>query len=320
MSRSEVEYSIFYGIPHAHTGLSTGKGSPLEAFIYAKEKGLDFLIITDHIEDLKKDHKWNKLCEDCKVAKEKIEKFLPIIGYEVRLQNKIHINVIEPKTLLYREYYDFDTIVDHAAYENSIIALNHPSFDIEGILLNNKSHKNVQLIEVANGLFRGGRYKSYDDIYYNILDKGMKLGVLNSQDNHGKNWGDNENVTAVVARSLRKEDILEALKERRTYSTECRGVYIKFALNEKWMGSSVKVKKGEELKFKIRVSSPLHNINKLSIITNGGKEVSSLCLQNVGEVQWKPVMKNIICPAYYLLKVNFGEKAKAITSAIYVKN
>lgn len=317
MGKSEKEYFVYFGIPHCHTGFSTGKGSPFEAYYYAKKRELDFLVITDHMENLKRDDKWNKLCNDCKIAKEKIHKFLPLVGYEIRLQNNFHINLIEPSSLLFNRYYDYNSIVKCITDENSIIALNHPSGDAEGFILKNKVYKNIQLIEVGNGLFNGGKYKDYESVYYSILNKGIRLGVLNSQDNHGVNWGFYNNLTAVVSKSLKKEDFLEALRERRTYSTECRGVYIKFTLNEKWMGSSVKVNHGEELKFKIKVASQIHNINKLCLISNGGKEVSSLFLNNVREVQWKPLIKNFN-PSYYILKVIFSDKSKAITSAIFV--
>ena len=45
----------YYGIPHAHTLFSTGKGTPYDAYEYAKNKGLNFLAITDHNSHLSKD-------------------------------------------------------------------------------------------------------------------------------------------------------------------------------------------------------------------------------------------------------------------------
>ena len=39
---------FYYGIPHSHTSLSTGKSSPYESLEHARSNGLDFLIITDH--------------------------------------------------------------------------------------------------------------------------------------------------------------------------------------------------------------------------------------------------------------------------------
>ncbi len=40
--------NFYYGIPHAHCGFSTGYGTPVEAFNYARHNGLNFLILTDH--------------------------------------------------------------------------------------------------------------------------------------------------------------------------------------------------------------------------------------------------------------------------------
>lgn len=39
---------FYYGIPHSHTSLSTGKSNPYESLEHARSNGLDFLIITDH--------------------------------------------------------------------------------------------------------------------------------------------------------------------------------------------------------------------------------------------------------------------------------
>ncbi|CCQ98435.1 hypothetical protein CULT_880008 [[Clostridium] ultunense Esp] len=42
------QYHYYFGIPHSHTAFSDGKGTPADAYRHAYEKGLDFLVVTDH--------------------------------------------------------------------------------------------------------------------------------------------------------------------------------------------------------------------------------------------------------------------------------
>ena len=58
--RNHDQLKAYYGLLHAHTGLSDGKGTPEEAYQMAKKNGLDFFAVTDHVERLwflKKDGK-----------------------------------------------------------------------------------------------------------------------------------------------------------------------------------------------------------------------------------------------------------------------
>lgn len=48
------DLNFYYGIPHAHCNFSTGHGTPIEAFDYARHNGLNFLILTDHNNHLTK--------------------------------------------------------------------------------------------------------------------------------------------------------------------------------------------------------------------------------------------------------------------------
>ena len=54
-------YNLFFGDLHLHTSLSDGMGSPEEAYRWAKNTGLDFVALNDHVEDrLTYDTTWNK--------------------------------------------------------------------------------------------------------------------------------------------------------------------------------------------------------------------------------------------------------------------
>ncbi|MCL1786765.1 MAG: PHP domain-containing protein, partial [Defluviitaleaceae bacterium] len=42
------EYRVYYGLLHAHSNMSDGKGSPVKAYQCAKDAGLDFFALADH--------------------------------------------------------------------------------------------------------------------------------------------------------------------------------------------------------------------------------------------------------------------------------
>ena len=42
------DFNVYYGLLHAHSNISDGKGSPMKAYEYAKEAGLDFFALADH--------------------------------------------------------------------------------------------------------------------------------------------------------------------------------------------------------------------------------------------------------------------------------
>jgi hypothetical protein len=50
-----AEPQVFFGLMHGHTSFSDGSRNPDEAFETAREAGLDFMAITEHIDDYDQD-------------------------------------------------------------------------------------------------------------------------------------------------------------------------------------------------------------------------------------------------------------------------
>lgn len=74
--------------------------------------------------------------------------------------------------------------------------------------------------------------------YDEALQKGWYIGAGGGQDNHDRSWGImNQSRMAVMAETLSRESIMEALKERRFYSTLIDGVALSFKCNGQHMGS-----------------------------------------------------------------------------------
>ena len=49
-TKDNTQYQYYFGVPHSHTSFSDAGGSsdPQQAYEYAKNKGLDYLFVTDH--------------------------------------------------------------------------------------------------------------------------------------------------------------------------------------------------------------------------------------------------------------------------------
>ena len=85
--------------------------------------------------------------------------------------------------------------------------------------------------------------------YHAYLAMGFKLGPVCDQDNHYPNWGSATRArTAVVAKELTKEMILEGLRQRHVYATQDENLRIVFLVQGQLCGDVVGVPaQGEDL-------------------------------------------------------------------------
>lgn len=316
-------YNFYYGIPHSHTSFSTGKGTPIDAFNYAHKKSLDFLIITDHSGFLNKKTKYNsKEVSKWKVvknssndfAKDK-KKFLPLHGFEVSSKGLGDFNILNTNNLYKEKIRNFE---DFKAWlkkqHNPIVCINHPHKYIESLKYDETLDKYINFIEVGNGsppykYLRGEKY------YYKLLDKGWHIGAINGQDNHRENWGDTDNLTVVICNSLKKDDFLDALHSRRTYSTETRSLELVFRVNGCWMGSIIK-NNSSKLDFEITAEDKKAPTKKIQIISNGGFVIEEKNCHKKNKVKW-----NLTLPfekeRWYVVKVTHENGKIGISSPIF---
>lgn len=212
----------YYGIPHAHTIFSTGKGTPYDAYEYAKSRGIDFLCITDHNSYLTKDilvshrsiSRWSAASAMTDKFKKKSESFLPLLGFETKSYPFGDFNIINSKTFFTGILKDLRLLVLWMINNpNSVVTINHPHKNILFLDYNELLNKLITSIEVGNGLFPS-KYTRHDKYYYALLDKGWKLGAINSQDNHKINFGDSENLTVILANELSITSLIESFRNR----------------------------------------------------------------------------------------------------------
>ncbi|CAG7839780.1 hypothetical protein Z959_01380 [Clostridium novyi B str. ATCC 27606] len=319
-SNNTDKYNFYFGIPHAHTSFSTGRGTPMEAFTYAKKKGIDFLIITDHCGHLCKNSKSNKLSkwETTKNSaikfNNKNKNFLSLSGFETTSKGFGDFNILNINNLYKGKIKDFNKFTLWLEKQNNpIVSINHPHKYIESFEYNKALDKFINFIEVGNGS-PPFKYLNGEKYYYKLLDKGWHLGALNGQDNHRMNWGDTDNVTVVICKSLNKNDFFEALYSRRTYSSETKTLKLIFKVNNSWMGSLVPPAK--KLNFEIRAEDKKESIKKVQVISNKGKVIKEKISRKKNKFKWNftiPYKKG----NWYIVKVIHKNDSIGISSAIF---
>jgi hypothetical protein len=191
--------------------------------------------------------------------------FVALYGQEFSsISQGNHINVFEIGSVITAGNGKFSDLITSlasnldSAGNPPIIQLNHPSLFSNGTTeygaddFGTKAQwitmmgRHATLIEIANGPAmtkesgqRPGEIMESDFKHY--LNLGFHLAPTANQDNHYRTWGTATDArTAVVADSLSKANLLDALRKRRVYATEDRNLRVIFKVNGNLMGEIVK--------------------------------------------------------------------------------
>lgn len=322
-------YRIFLGNPHCHTGYSDGALTPYDALEYARSRGLEFLFITDHShylegnfnDDVVSDiSKWKRTGMECDAFNIKHDDFLALRGFEMTSSKWGHINVLNSddfveakrKTKKLEDFFNW-----LSKNENVIASFNHPSRSFKYISCDEFSKSLFSLMEVGNGS-PPRKYIRTEKYYYGALDRGWILGAINGQDNHRDNWGDVPNLTGVISKSLIKKDMIDALQNRRTYSTETGTLMMNFTISGLPMGSIIHYEKTNRYEISLEVFDEKSPIKEVQIITNGGRIAFKKEYKDASEINFKYQMESVDKGSWYLAKVIHSDKKLGISSAIYI--
>jgi hypothetical protein len=253
----DVRYKIYFGYLHAHSELSDGEGSPLEAYEYARDQGkLDFFALTDHGELLDTwpwEEEWEELVSAAEVTNDPYN-YVTLWGFEWSNPILGHINVLNTPDytssifdFLITELYDW--LNDRP---EGFGRFNHPGDydDLSREFLHMELYPDAvpQMvgIETWNGndsfddyYYDGSWFRSFDYSYWDVGNlRRWYLGALGGQDNHSPHWGTrNEFRTAVLAEDLTREAIVDAYRNRRFYATEDSDLYLDLRCRGYPMGS-----------------------------------------------------------------------------------
>ncbi len=267
------ELKIFYGNLHSHTSFSDGRGTPEEAYDYAKKYG-DFLAVTDHCYFLKipvDGQKKTVLTQQAARNATEPGKFVGLQGFEWTAGSG-HINVFETIEFISRdEKGDLKDFYKWIVKSKKLAQFNHPGMtfgNFQNFWFVPEADKYVNLVEIGNGNSASSDTIS-NEMYSNFilaLNRGWHISPTANQDNHKQNWiGANDSRTGVLAKSLTYDDIMEALWNRRTFASEDKNVKLYFFGNNEVMGSILY--DSTKVTLNIKYEDKNDPVEKLSILT-----------------------------------------------------
>ena len=124
---------------------------------------------------------------------------------------------------------------------------------------------------VGMELFNSG--SQYGEWYAQALDRGWHVGAIGAEDTHDTTWGvPEEPKTVVLAATLDREALREALMARRFYAIRRAGIRLEFEAEGQPMGSHLALPAGEQLDFTGSTNAAGAG---LELVTGGGQVVAS---------------------------------------------
>jgi hypothetical protein len=186
------------------------------------------------------------------------------------------MNIIGTRNvILDRQNYSLGRFYEWIDKNGGIAMFNHPgypwgNFD-EYSIPANIANKYAALAEIKS--------VGYDREYAHMLKRGYKVGPVYNDDAHFPRWGNANMCTGyVLAPYLSRENVMDAFRQRRTYSTSDRTLRMKYSINGKWLGSTLEAP--DELNVKVEISTEHEmGIGNIQLVTVGGIVVGEV---NVG--------------------------------------
>jgi len=266
------EMRLFWGDLHGHTGLADGLGTVQEYFTYARDLAhLDFASLGEHdfafIED-----RWEAAK---KVASDFNDpgRFVTLYGYE--WSGDHHVNVYyrnESGQLFSHLQPESDTVTKLLKLlpREGAMAIPHQHF---GTNWNEFDAELIRLTEIysehGSSEFKGcdlclPSSTVNDDAYVQVaLGMGHRIGFIGSSDSHCGRPGysswirsrrqHQSGLAACFAPDLARDSVWDALHSRRCYATSGERIFLRFWLNDSFMGDETECAKGEAVTIRIEV-------------------------------------------------------------------
>lgn len=344
--RVNEEYNIYFGQLHSHTNYSDGAGSCDEAFNHAANEvdNLDFLAVTDHSNSFDNDTSATitdgSASSEWKEGHELADKytsddFVGLYGYEMTWSGGApgHMNTFNTGGFMSRNMTGYES-KSRTALQNyyaqlvntpeSISMFNHPGTtfgDFYDFAYYSKANdQQITLIEVGNGegaIGSAGYFPSYE-YYTRALDKGWHIAPANNQDNHKGRWGDaNTGRTVILADSLTRENIYDAIRNMRVYATEDNDLHIYYTLNGMEMGTILD-EQPSEVNIKVKTSDATDSGRMtVEVIANGGVTVASKTVDEAAAEATFTLEPNF---NYYYIRVTQADGNIAVTAPVWLSD
>ena len=288
-------YHLYFGDLHSHTTWSDGwEGTPADAYAAAAAAGADFLATTDHASRLT-DDEWSMTQQMADAAT--TSTFVALPAYEFWVNGRGELNVYDPPATLPNGDHIFHTTLEPrpqalaafydwlAAQPGAVAQWNHPDYmtkSFDGFAYRTDARDaGVGLLEIHNyGSWTWKGIVDYEPAYVQALDKGWHVMPAANSDTHNPDWISGYEVrTVLLAPSLTRENLYEAMRAGRGYATLDKNLRIEFTVNGEAMGS-VLSSPAPGYRARIHIEDPdgvaSDAITLVEIVSDGGKVIASL--------------------------------------------
>ena len=300
------ELNFYHGEVHSHCGDSDGCATAQEAMKYARDvAGVDFFAVTDH------SHQFNacEYAEQIKTANEYNTpgEFAALYGWEMSWGGTSgywgHMNVLNTE---WYEKYLFDVSMPELFKKlesdpDAVAMFNHPGYNWgnfdEFSFINDAIREQLCLLELK------GINHSLE--YMHALNKGWRVSPMFNGDDHNLMWTNNHSATSVIlAPALTRENVIDAFRKRRTYSTCDPTLKLSYKINGEWLGSTLQDPESLEFDISMTTESP-EGIGRISIIAQDGIEVAAMDAGVRQSIIWRPSLTPEF--RYYYIKIMNGD-------------
>jgi trimeric autotransporter adhesin len=307
-------YNVYLGSFHGHSRASDGDNPPRDVFTWARNSGaFDFYILTDHAElTSSSEYNTNRSLAD---EFNNEGTFVAMRGFEYSNPLNGHANVFETtgqkawSILNLTSNSSFYSWVDS---NNGIGQFNHPGDygSFSNYNLSSNVADNFKMMETANGSDknRSNRFTGY---YNTALAKGWKLAPTGNLDNHCLcDYGVR---TGVLATSLSRAGIVDAMRNRRVFSSDDPYIEVRFSLGDHWMGEVVITAAGVYTFDLNAVSDEV--ISRAELVVRGSVAASATFGSN--SISWRASL-NATSDTYAYVKVFEADGDVAISAPIWI--
>lgn len=299
------EYQLLCGQLHAHSTASdgdgtpwttdpSGDGSPTDAYTTVAATTADFFALTDHAEYFNNSgsNRWDNLHDSADLSYVPND-FTTFAAYEMGWGYNTgywgHMNTFNTSWWNSAEM-DYETVANMPAYfnmlateEESVSQFNHPSLtfgdfnqfsywseEADGVIpLVELTFKRAFTLEDPD---HGGLVAASG--YFTALNKGWHVAPTLNNDEHDQDWypsdTDDDIRTVILAQSSTRDNILDAIRNRRVYATTDDGLKVRFKANGEEMGSRLSNVSSLDISVSAYDSDGTDTIAKITIMTTLG--------------------------------------------------
>jgi hypothetical protein len=325
-------YCVYYGGFHNHSGVSDGAGTPEYAYSYAKcVAGLDFFGLSDH-DGYRTDANWRFVMDVANLYNVD-SVFATFWGFEWTSSATYgHVTVVNTDDFTTSSSpgtQTFQQLCSWLSVRNCFAIFNHPgdyAFNTEfdhflspvcekfvGMELWNKTTPFLKYY-YNDGYITHDNNKSFFD---EALTHGWKIGAAGGFDDHNATWGTAVDFrVAALAINLTRQDIFNAMKARRFYSTLDKNIALSFTMEGQEMGSTVP---GGRKNLEIQASDGNGEIFSEVVLFDRNHDIRRSWNPDEAAVDITDTL-TVGSGDYYYIKIKQQDGDEAISSPIWVSD